>query len=358
MAGDNGNSLQEIKQIGKLSNDGVFIFGVSENQFLFVNAPFVKILEINKKLLMNDSGVILDSIEDIDRDYLQSRFSELMLKGSVEDVQIRIPRKGSRKDLSFSAYLSSDKSYVIGFLRDISKPREHEEYLINFGARKDAILDSVSQNLSTPLNLSKFTVDLIEKAVKEKKYDKLYGHIKLMREVTSESIRIIDDFLQEEHLESPKVGPKANRFDVISKILIVLDKLKEANPDKRFNLKSKARHLFIRADELKFFQIVHNLLSNSIKFTASNGVIETVVEELKDHIRISVIDDGVGIPEKLKPFIFERRSRAGRPGLNGEISNGIGLYVVWELTEILGGRISFKSSEGKGSTFVLELPKG
>ena len=111
----------------------------------------------------------------------------------------------------------------------------------------------VSQNLTTPLNLSRFTLDLIEKAVQEKKYNKLDAHIKIMREVTSECIRIIDKFLQEEHLESPNVKAKVNRFDAIAKIRIVSEKLKEANPDKHFRITAESKHVFINADATKFF---------------------------------------------------------------------------------------------------------
>ena len=246
---------------------------------------------------------------------------------------------------------------MVGFVKDISKPKEHEEYLINYGARKDTLLDMVSQNLSTPLNLSIFTIDLIEKAVREKKYHKLDAHLSLMRETTSESIQMIDKFLQQEHLESPKIHAKTNRFDVIGKLVIILEKLKEAHPDKQFRLKTEEKHMFINADELKFFQIAHNVLSNSVKFTKKNGVIETTVKGYAKKIDITIKDDGIGIPEELKPFVFEKQSRASRPGLNGEISNGIGLYIVKKLTTMLGGTVTFESKENKGTKFVLEFPR-
>jgi two-component system, OmpR family, sensor histidine kinase VicK len=350
-------SFSEIKRIGKLSADGVFVYDISRQCFTFLNSAMVKILEINKKLLMEEAALVLHLIPEDDHEYVQMRFAELFEKQSVQDAQIRIVQNKTKKSLSCSCYISADGSSIVGFVKDMSKPREHEEYLVNYGARKDAILDMVSQNLSTPLNLSKFTIDLIEKAVKEKKYHKLDAHLGVMREVTADSIRIIDNFLQEEHLESPKVYPKPNRFDVISKLLIVLERLKEAHPDKRFHLKSEAKHLFLTADEMKFFQIVHNLLSNAVKFTRHKGLIETIVRESRDKVEIIVKDDGIGIPENLKPYIFEKKTRAARPGLNGEISNGIGLYIIKKLVDILGGKISFESKENRGTTFILELPK-
>lgn len=354
---NNDLSFVEIKRIGKLTSDGVFIYNISNKRFTYLNPAFINIVEINKKLLMEEPGIIAHSLPEADSEYLLSRYSEVLDKGRVEDVQIRLRQSNAEKILSCNAYLSSEYDHIVGFLSDITKPRQHEDYLVNFGARKDVLLDMVSQNLSTPLNLSKFTVDLIEKAVHEKKYNKLNAHIQLMREVTTECIRIIDKFLQEEHLESPKVDTKVNRFDVIEKVMVLLDKLKEANPDKNFTLKAEMKHLFINADMTKFFQIVHNVISNSIKFTQPNGHIEVTVRESKAMVQLIIIDDGIGIPDDIKPFIFEKKSRAARPGLKGEISNGIGLYVVKELTELLNGKVSFESKENKGTRFTVDLPK-
>lgn len=351
------DAFQDIKRIGKLSRDGVFIYNISDKRFLYLNSAIVKILEINKKLLTDDPDLLLHFIPEEDKDYIRMQYTELLEKESLQDVQIRIRQNKTTKALSCNCFLCADGSVMIGFVKDISKPKEHEEYLINYGARKDTILDMVAQNLSAPLNLSVFTIDLIEKAVKEKKYYKLEAHLSLMREITSESIRIIDNFLQQEHLESPKIHTKTNRFDAIGKLVIILERLKEAHPDKQFRLKTEEKHMFINADELKFFQIAHNVLSNSVKFTRKNGVIETTVKAYAKKIEITIKDDGIGIPDELKPFVFEKKSRAGRPGLNGEISNGIGLYIVKKLTTMLGGTVTFESKENKGTKFVLEFPR-
>jgi two-component system, OmpR family, sensor histidine kinase VicK len=349
--------FSDIERIGKLSKDGVFVYHIARDQFTYINRSLVKIIEISKKVLMDDPKLILTFLVGEDQEYVKSKFHELLQNDYLEDAQVRLVQNKVGKVLSFNCYLSADRSGIIGFVRDITKPKEHEDYLINFGAKKDSILDMVSQNLSTPLNLSKFTVDLIDKAVKEKKYDKLNSHIKLMREVTSECIRIIGDFMKEEHLESPGVHTKANRFDLMAKVRIVLDQLKQAAPEKRMKLKTDVNHLFITGDDVKYFQILHNILSNSMKFTKPNGNIEVTVKTYKNKFEIVIKDDGVGIPADLQPFIFEKETRAARPGLKGEPSNGIGLYIVHELTGLLGGSISFESNEKKGTKFTLEFPK-
>jgi two-component system sensor histidine kinase VicK len=306
---------------------------------------------------MEEPTIILKAMLEEDQEYIKTRFTEFLAQEFLENVQIRIFQNKVEKVLSCSCYRSADAESLLGFVEDITKPKEHEDYLINYGARKDAILDTVSQRLTTPLNLSKFTVDLIEKAITEKKFEKLNSHIKIIREVTEECINVIHNFIIQEHMESPAIHTKTNRFDVIAKVRIVLEKLKQSYPDKHLRFQTKLKHLFIDGDDLKFFQIIHNLLSNSIKFTKEKGVIETTVKNYKTKIEVTIKDDGIGIPESLQPYIFEQKTRASRPGLKGERSNGIGLYVAHKLTRLMGGKISFESKEKTGTTFIIEIPK-
>lgn len=350
-------SYQDIRRIGKLSNDGIFVFDVKQRSFVYFNASLAKILEISKKVLQDEPALLLDAMPEEDRDYVMTRIALLEEKQLVEDVQMRWIQNNVEKFLTCNCYLTADKSAVVGFVRDVSKLRQHEDYLINFGARKDAILDTVSQQLSTPLNLSKFTADLIEKAVQEQKFQRISSHVALIREVTDECISVINNLMHQEHMESPAIYTKTNRFDMHAKTLVVLNKLKELNPDRKFTFKSPVSHLFMTGDEVKFSQVVHNILSNAIKFTPQNGEISVVIKDYKKTVEMIIEDNGIGIPDNLQPYIFDRHTRAARKGLNGERSIGIGLHISKKLVELQRGKISFESKENKGSRFVIEFPK-
>ena len=109
---------------------------------------------------------------------------------------------------------------------------------------------------------------------------------------------------------------------------------------------------------MKFFQIMNNLIINAIKFTPENKSISVTVENGSKDFIVAVIDEGIGIPDHLKPFVFQKYTPAGRTGLHGEKSVGIGLSIVKRLTELMKGKITFRSEEYKGSTFSLIIPKG
>lgn len=279
-----------------------------------------------------------------------------MQRRVCENVTFRMVRRGIGKYFSIEAYRVQE-SFLIGMVKDITQERRHEEYLINYGARKDTLLDMVAQKLSTPLNLTNFTMDLVEKAVKEQKFQRIEGHVQVIREVTSECITVINDLLIEEHLESRSIEPKINRFDIIDKTKVVLEGFMGMHPDRHFSLSSSWKHLFVGGDDLKYFQIVHNLLSNSIKFSRPGASINVGIIAGDDYVEVFIKDNGIGIPKSLQPRIFEKRTTASRPGLNGEEPNGIGLYVVRELTRLLRGELTFTSEENVGSEFRIRLPK-
>jgi two-component system sensor histidine kinase VicK len=138
---------------------------------------------------------------------------------------------------------------------------------------------------------------------------------------------------------------------------VVLEKLKDFTPGKTFEQNINVNNVNINTDSVKFFQVVHNLISNAIKFTGEGGVITISLNEEEGHYLFSVADNGIGIPAELQPYIFDKRSVAGRTGLQGERSNGIGLSIIKRLVQLLQGEIWFESEEHKGSTFYVRLPK-
>lgn len=106
----------------------------------------------------------------------------------------------------------------------------------------------------------------------------------------------------------------------------------------------------------KFQRVLDNLISNAMKFSKEKDNIELHLEQKGKKVCIKVKDHGLGIPANLLPHIFERFSKAGRTGLKGEQSTGLGLSIVKQIIESHKGTINVESEEGKGTTFVIELP--
>jgi two-component system sensor histidine kinase VicK len=103
-------------------------------------------------------------------------------------------------------------------------------------------------------------------------------------------------------------------------------------------------------------QIIGNLLSNAIKYSPDGGTVTVAIEQEGQVARLSVRDEGIGIPASQQAMLFNRFVRADNARELGISGTGLGLYLCRELAELQGGRLWFDSQEGHGSVFYLSAP--
>lgn len=347
----------DIRRLGELSKDGVFIYDADKGSFKYINEAFASFFQLDKDTLQGQPKLMFPFIRSEDAYYLRHRLSELKQDKTISNTELRLYFKdASVKHLSCDAYVMDNSSWI-GFVKDVSKEKEHEDYIIDYGAKKDTLLDMMTHNLSGPLHLSQNILRWMQQNYKDKTPGEVHSQLHIIHENTKQCLDIVNDFLKQEHLESERVYVKKTRFDVLDRIMATMDKLMATNKNKKFTLLTNLKNLNICTDSVKFFQIIHNMVSNAIKFTPDNGIITVIVEETEATFIVRVKDDGIGIPLKLQTTLFDRRTPSGRDGLNNEMSTGLGLSIVKRLVTLLSGTIWFESEENKGSTFSIELPK-
>lgn len=113
--------------------------------------------------------------------------------------------------------------------------------------------------------------------------------------------------------------------------------------------------LFIRGDTVRIEQVIQNLLTNAVKYAPRGGDIIISIERDDDFLQLSVSDSGIGIPQGALPNLFRQFYRASNAS-NHANGLGIGLYIVREIVQRHGGRITVESVEKQGSTFRVFLP--
>ena len=116
------------------------------------------------------------------------------------------------------------------------------------------------------------------------------------------------------------------------------------------------KQLLIETDEQLLIEILDNLVSNAYKYTPKGGKVVIRARKMGKSIRIDVADTGYGIPQEEQrkiPKKFFRASNIASPAASG---TGIGLYMVYNIVRLIGGKISFVSKENIGTTFTLLFP--
>lgn len=354
---DHISNYNFIKKIGDITDDGIAVYDIKQKKFLYVNTNFTRIFGIDEKELLFDSKIILKFILAEDNTYLKLRYDELNETGCINTTEFRLLFPDHiLKHISCDVLVLEDTNLITAFIKDISEAKKHEDYLIKYTAQKDTLLDMLTHNLSGPLQLSKDMISSLQKGYNENNLADINKLLNIMHENTQQCIDIVNDFLRQEHFESAHTYVRKTRFDLIEKIHVTLDKLRAMNKDKVFTLTAQHENINITSDAVKFFQIIHNVLSNAIKFTGEQGIIAINVSEQENAYLISIKDNGVGIPEEDWTDIFHKKVK-GRVGLKGEKSSGLGLSIAKKLVELLNGRIWFESKVDSGSTFYLQLPK-
>jgi signal transduction histidine kinase len=169
---------------------------------------------------------------------------------------------------------------------------------------------------------------------------------------------MVDDLLNISRIQSGKINLKiseVNFSDIVSERL-------------PFFMESSSKHSFVvnlpsnlptlLADRDKVWQIIGNLLSNAIKYSPNGGniTISAQYEAEKYRVIISVRDEGMGISPEDGKTLFKTFHRVQRPETRGIRGSGLGLYIVKEWAEAMGGEVWLESALNQGSTFFVSIP--
>jgi signal transduction histidine kinase/CheY-like chemotaxis protein len=114
--------------------------------------------------------------------------------------------------------------------------------------------------------------------------------------------------------------------------------------------------LIVNGDDLRLEQVLHNLISNAIKYSPAGGTVTVQLEQRGPNACVHVHDHGIGIPAESVPRLFTRFYRADNVDPESISGMGIGLFVVKEIVSLHGGTVEVASQEGQGSTFSFTLP--
>ena len=220
---------------------------------------------------------------------------------------------------------------------------------------KSRFVSMASHEFRTPLTTMNLSLSLITKYGEQDDKMGQAKHIDKIKKSIYNLTEILNDFLSVSKLEEGKVQTV---FEQINLKLYFKNIITEMQSIASANQTLKYQHLgeeIVFIDTKLLQHILLNLISNALKFSLQNSVIEVYTEVLDDSIKISVKDYGIGINEEDQKHLFERFFRAQNamhiPG------TGLGLNIVARYVEQMNGTINFTSKENEGTIFTIVLPK-
>lgn len=352
-----GSELSVLEEIGNLSKEGLIVYSLEDHKILYANANASRLVDLRENAPQQEVITVVNRLEIAEADHLKIRYKELLEK-SFTRFQVKLTgHDGLEYYLACSAYLLADASIIVAAFSDITLQHQHKEYLLKYTAKKNTLMDTLVHHLSGALNLMQHLSTEAEKHICPSGDDNLKTYLSLVQANSRHCLKIINDLVLTENREAPTIGTRKARTDIVKQVSTLVDELKQSQPNRVIAFYSTSPTLIISTDEVKVMLVMNNLLSNALKYSREQDSIIIRISENETEATISIIDNGIGIPEMLKPFIFERQTETGRTGLLGEKSSGLGLFISKNLIELIGGQIGFESTEGVGSTFYVTLPK-
>ncbi|HEX8171286.1 MAG TPA: ATP-binding protein [Thermoanaerobaculia bacterium] len=258
---------------------------------------------------------------------------------------------GRDLDLSIAAAPIESKGVVgaVLVIRDITALQELDR-------KKDEFLSVASHELRTPLTTIKGYTQLLAQTVDDLAPEERATYINAVLGEIERMMGLISELLDVSRIETNRlqIHPQSIRWTGFIEGRVSAFRVQHPTRDMRYA--ADADELIVVADPDRMRQVVDNLLSNALKYSAEGSDIDVRVAVTEHGVQTSVSDHGIGIPRDEIPQLFERFHRARNVSSRYYGGLGLGLYIARAIVEAHGGAITVESEEGVGSTFTMTLP--
>src|SRR5579862_154521 len=221
---------------------------------------------------------------------------------------------------------------------------------------KSKFLASMSHELRTPLNAIVGFSDLLAEGTPGQLNDKQKRFVNHIKQGSAHLLQLINDILDLSKIEAGQLELRSEEFFVKDALPEVLSTIHPLAIAKNIQIEQKVESKsLVKADRVRFKQILYNLLSNAVKFTPKEGRIAIECVDYWDFVRVSVADTGIGIRPEDQKVIFDEFRQVEGSGDGVQEGTGLGLAITKRLVQQQGGQISVESALGEGSRFTFTL---
>ena len=221
---------------------------------------------------------------------------------------------------------------------------------------KSKFLASMSHELRTPLNAIVGFSDLLSEGTPGQLNDKQKRFVNHIKQGSTHLLQLINDILDLSKIEAGQLELRSEEFLVKDALPEVLSTIQPLAMGKDIRVEQKVESKCpVKADRVRFKQVLYNLLSNAVKFTPKGGLVSIECVDIWDFVQVSVSDTGIGIRPEDQTVIFDEFRQVEGSADRVQEGTGLGLAITKRLVEQQGGQISVESELGKGSRFTFTL---
>jgi PAS domain S-box-containing protein len=303
--------------------------------------------------------ILPDSLEE-----LKVKFKQSQKRAYTEKVEFQfLCADHSYRFLEFNAINLKHKEGLDGFIldcRDITERKRDAVELVRLQKAKEQFLANISHEIRTPINGIAGMAGLLSQHTSDEDREAYLNAIKH----SAENLKvIINDILDLAAIESGKFRFEKIAFNLIDLVPSLTATFAYQAKEKKLQLDcsidDKLNRILL-GDPVRLNQVLINLINNAVKFTHAGSIhVKCSVERQQRDVcwvRFEVIDTGVGIPAEKLNTIFESFSQADASVTRRYGGTGLGLTIVKQLVELQHGKITVRSEEHKGSTFIALIP--
>lgn len=297
---------------------------------------------------------VLDLRRDDEGDFigrLETR-REALVAGVVKELTAH-RADGSRfpADVALGVMALPDGMHVVAMIRDISDRKRTEQL-------KNEFVSTVSHELRTPLTSIAGSLGLLAGGAVGILPPKGARLIEIAHANCHRLVRLINDILDIEKIESGELRFHMACVAMAELVARSVEGLRgyAEQHGVRIDLIGETPAALVHADPDRIVQVVTNVVSNAVKFSPAQGVVEVAMACGDGFVRLSVRDHGPGVPDDFRDRIFSKFAQADSTDTRRKGGTGLGLAISKEIADRHGGRIWFESRPGLGATFHLDLP--
>jgi signal transduction histidine kinase len=219
---------------------------------------------------------------------------------------------------------------------------------------KSDFVSMVSHELRTPLGLIKgYTGTLLQQDLDAATREEF---LRVIDEETDRLTELVTNLLDMSRIEAGTLRVDRQPIQLDGLVRASADRLRTREPGRALEVDLPERLPLVLADERRITQVLDNLLTNAVRYSAPDTTIKLAASSSKGHVEVAVADQGVGIPSDKRDQVFEKFFRVDSSDTRGFAGTGLGLAICRGIVNAHGGAIWVDSEEGRGSTFTFSLP--